>query len=163
MDMYSTRPLSANPYSSQPQDPPTTWKASMPLLTHAPEVPVPRQLSSLQMELISILVLLAAVQDTRQAGRRFAGRLVWYRESVSNFPAAGSSAAWTINLLSVGFGALSARDHSSYCFFEALSRGGISTRAQVCSLLYCTLSVALSLGTVISYDLVTRHSAANAR
>jgi hypothetical protein len=99
--------------------------------------------------------------------------LVWYRDSVSNFPAVGSSAASTITCtVSAGFGALSARDRSSYCFFKplkALSRG--VSRGQVCGFKVCyrtyctvpTLSVALSPGTVICCNLVTRHSAANAR
>ena len=53
----------------------------------------------IQMELTPILVLLACCPDSRQAGGRFAGTLVWYRESVSNFPAAGSLAAWTITCI----------------------------------------------------------------
>jgi hypothetical protein len=138
-----------------------------------PKRPSPSAAKQLQMELASILVLLAAVQNSRQAGRRIAGRLSGTETLFPTSPQSALSAASTITCtVSAGFGALSARDRSSYCFFKplkALSRG--VSRGQVCGFKVCyrtyctvpTLSVALSPGTVICCNLVTRHSAANAR
>jgi hypothetical protein len=106
----------------QSQEPPTIPLGSMHLLTHASEVPVPRQLRSLhyriQMGLTSILVMLAAFQTRLKIGRwkicRYA-RLV--PRVCFQLPRSRLFSCLDNHLVSVGFGALSTRDHSPYCFF----------------------------------------------
>jgi hypothetical protein len=146
--MYSnTVTLSANSYSSL-KIPPTMPLGSMPLLPHAPEVPVHRQqLRSLGLGKDGVdfysgpAGLLSRLKTGRWKICRYV-RLVRYRESVSNFPAGRLFScldSWTINLYRSASAALSARVPGSVVSHIASFKPSVAVfyRVQVC--LYCTV------------------------